>query len=309
MSLLLLGFPSVEVQCADRVGSDDSAAASGKIEQLLELSGVFRDARTATDTMIAQLRADNPAVPAEVWSTVAPQLTDRGTLLAVYAPILERHVAQSDVVQLLVFYRSPLGTHLVAVMPQIQQECRAAAVSWANSVAADLVASLGIPGDTGGSSESPGSLAPVTSARDRAIRTLLQTSGAVEDWRNTINQFIDRLRNAPGTSDLPPMYWERARARLTNESDLLRLWGPAYGHYLSDLQIRQLIAFYRSGPAQRYVSALPAIRQESIDSASRLAAETMRRAIRQTLGPLPQWKLQHPDPIPASGEPAKDPSR
>jgi hypothetical protein len=50
------------------------------------------------------------------------------------------------------------------------------------------------------------------------------------------------------------------------------------------------------------VAALPRIRAETLESAQAMSDEIAHRAIREVLGPLPQWRLMHPDQVPAGEE-------
>jgi hypothetical protein len=110
-----------------------------------------------------------------------------------------------------------------------------------------------------------------------------------------MNLLIDRLRQAPQSSGAPASFWEQARSRITDEKSLLKLWTPAYAQGAPDEDIRAMIAFYESPLGQRYVAALPAIRSESLDAATQLANLAARRAVREVLGPLPQYRLMHPE--------------
>jgi hypothetical protein len=119
-----------------------------------------------------------------------------------------------------------------------------------------------------------------------------------------ISEMIDRLQAAPQGRGFTPAMWEQARARLTNNADLIRLWTPAYAHNLTDEQIGALLKFYHSAAGSRFVAALPEIQRATLDAAVQLGRDAVKRATREVLGPLPQWALEHPraptsDPAPA----------
>ena len=279
-------------------GEDASGAApkadSKAFEELLDVTGVFASARLTTDTVVQNLRQENPVVPADVWSNFAAKVADRDTLSALYVPIYARHLSEADARGVVAFYRTPTGEHLLGALPKIQQECREAAQSWAADVAADLADSTGDSREgTSAKNRRPPARGAET-AREASIHELLRVSGAIDQARQTMTLMIDRLQHTPQASELPASFWQAARERLTNEADLLRLWTPAYAHQLADSDVRAITDFYRSPLGTRYVAALPAIQQESVDAATHLANDAARRAVREVLGPLPQWRLQHP---------------
>lgn len=282
---------SPRVPAAEESSSVSEERDTHAFEELLDVTGVFVSARTVTDAMVQRLQQENPVVPAEVWSRFAAKISDRSTLAALYVPIYARHLSEEDARGIVQFYATPTGEHLLRATPLIQQECRESAQVWAADVAAELM------GDSAQYKRQAAS-AGVKTARDGAIHEALRASGAIAQARQTMSLMIERIQQTPQASELPASFWQQARNRLTNEADLLRLWTPAYAHHLSEGDIRGIIEFYRSPLGTRYVVALPAIQSESVEAATQLANNSARRAIHEVLGPLPQWRLQHPQSEP-----------
>jgi hypothetical protein len=280
------GVPAAEDSSSVSEGRDTQA-----FEDLLDVTGVFVSARSVTDTMVQRLQRENPVVPADVWSRFAAKISDRATLAALYVPIYARHLSEVDARGVVQFYATPTGEHLLHATPLIQQECRASAQVWVAEVAAELT------GDSAQDRRRPASVG-VKTARDEAIHEALRASGAIAQARQMMSLMIERIKQTPQASELPASFWQQARDRLTNEADLLRLWTPAYAHHLSEGDIRGIIEFYRSPLGARYVAALPAIQSESVEAATQLANNSAHRAIHEVLGPLPQWRLQHPQSEP-----------
>jgi hypothetical protein len=251
--------------------------------ELLELSGVFSGAADASQVALAQLRAANPAMPEAVWTRFAALITDHATLASIYAPIYAQHLTAEEIQGMVDFYHSPLGTRFREALPTMREETRTAAQVFAASTALD-------PNDSAARAapEASGS-----DARASAVHALLRESGALEQSKAAMLRMIDRLRQS-AVLETAPGFWDAARRRLTDEKSLLALWTPAYMHHLSDADIQSLIAFFRSPVGKRYGTALPAIQAESVTAATTLANQAARRAVREVLGPLPQWKLQHP---------------
>ena len=287
------------------------ATAAASVTDLLELTGVFKRARTETARVVERLSRDNPKVPAGVWKSFADRVANRDAVAALYVPIYARHLSHEDVCDILAFYRTPLGAHFLAVAPRIQEETRLAAQAWASDVAFDILA----PADDsqGGGDPSPSAARePSTqpaAGRVATIHELLRVSGALGAAQTMMDKMLDGIRQGPQASQLPVSFWDDARRRLSNEADLLRLWTPAYADQLSDTQIRGLIGFYTSPVGTRFVAALPAIQSESLEAGARLGTDAAKRAVHEVMGPLPQWRLLHPPAsatTPAERSPEKD---
>jgi hypothetical protein len=299
-SLLVSGFLMLLGISAARAGEGTPDAAPTRapaIEQLLDLTGVLTAAAVTAQQAVGELHAANPSFPDEVWASYAARVSDRQTLTALYTPIYAAHLSEDDVGGLVAFYRSPSGTHLREVLPQIGQESRAAAQRFAGEIALDID---GAPDDSGGFPPGPRANShPPRASSDAfaaSVQVLLREAGTLAEAKTAMTDMLERLRRGPAADTVPSSFWGKAQARLTDENALLELWTPAYMHHLTEAQVHELIDFYRSPLGRRYVQAMPAIRAESLQAATVLANEAARKAVREVLGPLPQWKLQHPSP-------------
>jgi hypothetical protein len=294
LGVCLAGRSLATADPGDELSATESRSDS--IATLMELTGVLSGAADASQQITAQLRADNPAIPPEVWTRYAALVGDRATLLALYTPIYARHLSEADVNGLIDHYQSPAGKLLRETLPQITKEIQAASVQHATEIARDLGDE---PGESAGADTAT---QPPTDndARTRLVHTFLRESGVLAQARAAMRDMIARLRQGPTANQLPPTFWSEAERRLTDESALLRLWTPAYLNHFSTEELQQLLVFTRSPLGQRYMQAQPAIRSESVAAATRLANDSARRAIREVLGPLPQWRLQRPATIPHS---------
>lgn len=77
-------------------------------------------------------------------------------------------------------------------------------------------------------------------------------------------------------------------------TSLATLWIPEYARAFSANDIRDLTAFYTSPLGTRWAAEIPAINADALAAATTLGNEAAKRAIREVLGPLPQWRLMHP---------------
>ena len=138
--------------------------------------------------------------------------------------------------------------------------------------------------------------------RTRAVRELIRLSGALAEAQSISAQMILRLRE----NDVGDALIQRAQQRLSSGEVLSELWIPAYARHFTPDDVRTLSVFFRTPVGRRWVEALPRIQEECLLAASALGKEASRGAIREVLGPLPQWRLLHPA-APASSEPGHSP--
>jgi len=282
-----------KVPAGRAVGTPDAV-----YEELLDLTGVLAAARAAVPSIIERLRAENPDVPEAVWSTFSARIADRDGLVSIYAPVYARHVAVKDARDLLAFYHGALGKRVLQVMPKIEEECRAGAQARAAAVVAEL---LGDTADNRGT-DLPRGPEHIESARVESIRELLRASGALAQAQQSMRLMIDLLQRMSQDSQYPAAFWRAAGEKLQEETALLQIWTPAYARYLPDEDVRGLLHFYRSPAGARYVAALPAIQNETLEAATQFANVSARRTLREVLGPLPQVGLQHPQIAPGGSK-------
>jgi len=199
-------------------------------------------------------------------------------------------------------------------MPAMQAEARSAALSWVAEIAGDVAFSESPPRAFEPGGTSPTAAASVerrVSRRTQRVQQLLRASGTISQAQQMMNDLIDRFEAAPQGGELTQAMWENARSHLTNETDLIKLWTPAYLHHLSDQETGALLAFYQSTPGRCFVAALPQVQKEAVEAATQMGREAVRRATREVLGPLPQWALDHPHAPAATvagpGSPRTDP--
>jgi hypothetical protein len=284
--------------CTSAAGTSGSLPAQAStVAELLQVTGVFARARPEADRVVAQLRTQNPRIPPQLWEKYAASVADHDTVIALYAPIYARHLTEDQIRGALQFYHSAAGVKLLEAMPAMQAEARSAAVKWVSDIAADLAFSDSSPGAFAPGAVSSSPAAPVerrSASRKVRVQQLLRVSGTISQAQQMMNDLIDRFQAAPQGGELTQAMWEHARSRLTNETDLINLWTPAYVHYLSDQEVGALLKFYQSTTGRCFVAALPKVQKEAVEAATQVSREAVKRATREVLGPLPQWALEHP---------------
>ncbi len=259
------------------------------------LTGVLQRAQASIGDIVRPLREQNPHVPQEVWENFAARVTDPTVLTPMYSAIYRRHVSPPDIRALVRFYGSPLGQRYVAASMRIDKDANVAVVEWARRIAADFLANSA--GDDMSASVAdqeakitPDQEAKITPNSDESIQEFMVASGVRQQAHFVSTMMLDRLkRAAPGDDIL-----SRATARLADGTALMQLWIPIYRHNLDPRDIEDLIAFYRTPVGRRWSAQTEPIEQEAFVAARQRGEEAAKRAIREVLGPLPQWRLMHP---------------
>jgi uncharacterized protein len=285
--LALAGVSTADLKAGENAYITPSHAAA--VVALLDTMGVFASARTEAHAMVARLRADNPKIPVEVWTSFEKRISGRRTLEDTYVPIYAKYLPEEEARGVVSFYQTPAGARFLELNPRIEAQARGAAQAWAVQLAQELLTGAAVH-----PSPAPASSLDPAGGRIGAIEELLRESGTLVTARQMMLDILDRLQHGSEGDMLPPAFWDGARKRLGDDEELLKLWTPAYAHFLSDADVNELIRFYRGPVGARFVAALPAIQQESVEAAEQLGHEAARGAIREVLGPLPQWALSHP---------------
>jgi hypothetical protein len=84
---------TVPTRIPEKAAADEASSGclrrtpEASVVELLELMGMFEEARTQTKSMVDQLRRKNPKVPEAYWSSFASHVADRDTLISLYTPV------------------------------------------------------------------------------------------------------------------------------------------------------------------------------------------------------------------------------
>ena len=97
--------------------------------QLLEIMGSAKLADQMMSTMVASYREQLPDVPAAFWDNFLKEANTE-ELLDLIIPIYVKHFTDKELVQLINFYKTPLGQKVVSTLPIITQESYAAGEGW-----------------------------------------------------------------------------------------------------------------------------------------------------------------------------------
>jgi hypothetical protein len=252
-----------------------SASHAAAIRDLVAASGALDREIARVDVVVAQMRTTTPDLPPAVWENYAARLRDREALLSRYLPVYARHLSEDDTRALATFYRSPFGRRVLAAQASIAADSRAASEGLVREALEGAVTTAPPPGD---------------STHEQAILELIDAMGALDAAQDTMRRTVGALRAAPALRGIEAAEWQRLESALTDRDALLAIWVPAYARHMTEAEVRELTAFYRSPAGSRIAAALPAIQVDLVEVAQQYGAESARRAVREVMGPLPQWR-------------------
>ncbi|HXM37461.1 MAG TPA: DUF2059 domain-containing protein [Gemmatimonadales bacterium] len=119
------------------------AAKTATIRRFLELTGAAQLSVRAMEAMVPAQRAANPQIPAAFWDAfMARAKRNVNQLVDSLVPIYAAHFTQPQLEQLLRFYESPDGRHLIEVQPLITQASIEVGQRWGATIGRQVAESL-----------------------------------------------------------------------------------------------------------------------------------------------------------------------
>ncbi|MEL7005236.1 MAG: DUF2059 domain-containing protein [Bacteroidota bacterium] len=133
--LAFLAFSSVQAQ---------TDSFNKKVKTLLELSGGEASFKGAIQTMMGQIRLTRSEVPGEVWDELEGEFmaTSMDDLVAMIAPIYNKHLTEADLDSIIGFYNTPAGKKFGEKTPLITQESMQAGQQWGMQIGQKLMERL-----------------------------------------------------------------------------------------------------------------------------------------------------------------------
>lgn len=133
--LAFLAFSGVQAQ---------TDAFNKKVKNLLELSGGEEAFKGAIQAMMGQIRMTRSEVPGEVWDELENEFmsTSIDDLVAMIAPIYNKHLTEEDLDNIIGFYKTPSGKKFGEKTPIITQESMTAGQQWGMQVGQKLMEKL-----------------------------------------------------------------------------------------------------------------------------------------------------------------------
>lgn len=113
------------------------------IRELLSVTHAVDQSMIAMEAMVPAQKAANPRIPAVFWDRFLAQArARRGELEEAIVVVYERHFSTNEIVQLLAFYRTPIGQKVLSTLPAVLQESVVAGQEWGQRIGAAIGAQL-----------------------------------------------------------------------------------------------------------------------------------------------------------------------
>ena len=122
-------------------GFSQKPATNEHIKTLLEMTGAGKIGVQIMDKMIATFKKSTPTVSDEFWNEFMKDVKPE-TLIDLMIPIYAKHYSDEDVIQLIDFYRTPLGKKVIEKLPLISQESYQVGAEWGKKLGAQAVKQL-----------------------------------------------------------------------------------------------------------------------------------------------------------------------
>jgi hypothetical protein len=102
-------------------------------KELLEMTGSGKVGVQVMNNMISAFKTKLPNVPVEFWDEISKEVNPEG-LIELVAPIYAKYYTNDELLQLLEFYKSPLGKKVIANMPLITQDSYQIGEEWGRKI-------------------------------------------------------------------------------------------------------------------------------------------------------------------------------
>lgn len=110
------------------------------------------------------------------------------------------------------------------------------------------------------------------------IKELITITGTKNLTQQILNQSITSMRSQ--FPQVPQVFWDEFSAEV-NADQLINRLIPIYDKYLTDEDIKQLIAFYRTPVGKKLISVSPQIASDSLTIGQQYGKEVAQRAIQK----------------------------
>lgn len=111
------------------------------IKEMLELSGANKMALQTMEMMIASFKKQMPTVETDFWDEFMKE-AQTGDLISMIVPVYAKHFTESEIKELIAFYKTPIGKKLVEKLPVITQESYGIGEAWGKALSEKVAAKL-----------------------------------------------------------------------------------------------------------------------------------------------------------------------
>lgn len=120
--------------------------------------------------------------------------------------------------------------------------------------------------------------APVSPAKAKAIRQLLELMGSAKLGQQMLDQFFPLIRRS--AKQVPESVWQEIEKEFSSDistGKFIDMMIPVYNRHFSEAELTELIKFYESPIGKKLAGAMPQIASESMQVGMQWAGEVMKR--------------------------------
>jgi hypothetical protein len=126
---------------ASNAGPDPQRLAMAR--QVIQASGAEALMVSTIEQSLPTQRAQNPSIPSEFWDRVAAKArADIGGLVDSLAPVYAKRFSKAELEQILGFYKSPVGQHVLAEQGPIATESQQLGIRWGTRLGAAVAVEM-----------------------------------------------------------------------------------------------------------------------------------------------------------------------
>jgi uncharacterized protein len=112
------------------------------IRKMLEVTGGTKIAFPIIDQLISTFKKNKPQIPERFWQEFRAGI-NQNELIELCIPSYDKRFTHDEIKQLLAFYTTPIGKKLLAIQPEIVQECMKAGQIWGQQLAMQILKKAG----------------------------------------------------------------------------------------------------------------------------------------------------------------------
>jgi hypothetical protein len=96
--------------------------------------GTAKVSMQVVSTIFASFKKQLPNVPTEFWDECIKEFSPQ-EMIDLVAPIYAKYYTEDELVQLIQFYKTPLGKKVIETLPMITQDSYSAGEEWGRKIA------------------------------------------------------------------------------------------------------------------------------------------------------------------------------
>ncbi len=144
--LFLLGMVALPATLVAQASARSGAPDPERLKvarRVVQASGAEAIILKSIELTLPAQRAQSPTIPPEFWDRFAAKArADVGLLVDSLAPVYAVRFSKAELEQLLAFYESPVGRHVVAEQPAVAQESQQLGLRWGTRVGAGIAVEM-----------------------------------------------------------------------------------------------------------------------------------------------------------------------